>query len=57
MPGQRQRRILAGGDDQVHLRRQVFEQKGQDVVDGCRRINRSGVNHVVVVQDEDEALP
>ena len=47
-PGQRQRRILAGGDDQVHLRRQVFEQKGQGLVD------RLGINDVVVVEDEDE---
>ena len=28
-PGQGQRWILAGGDDQVHLRRLVLEQKGR----------------------------
>ena len=32
-PGQGERRILAGGDDQVHLRRQVLEQKGEGLVD------------------------
>ena len=42
--------ILAGGDDQVHLWRQVFEQKGEGLVD------RFGINHVVVVKHEDEAL-
>ena len=28
-PGQREWRILSGGDDQLHLRRQVIEQEGQ----------------------------
>ena len=42
--------ILTGGDDQVHLRRQVLEQKGEGMV------NRFGINHVVVVQDEDEIV-
>ena len=27
--GQRQGRVFAGGDDQVHLRRQVFDEKGR----------------------------
>ena len=49
-PGQGQRRILTGGDDQVHLRRQVFQQKGEGLV------HRFGINHVVVVKDEDEAF-
>ena len=48
--GQGQRWILAGGDDQVHLRRQVFEQKGKGL------INRFGINRVVVIQDEDEIV-
>ena len=42
--------ILTGGDDQVHLWRQVLEQKGEGIV------NRFGINHVVVVQDEDEIV-
>ena len=42
--------ILTGGDDQVHLRRQVLEQKGEGFV------NRFGIDHVVVVQDEDEIV-
>ena len=42
--------ILTGGDDQVHLWRQVFDQKGEGLVD------RFGINHVVVVKHEDEAL-
>ena len=41
---------LTGGDDQVHLWRQVFDQKGEGLVD------RFGINHVVVVKHEDEAL-
>ena len=43
-------RILAGGDDQVHLWRQVLKQKGQGIV------NRFGIKHVVVVKDEDEIV-
>ena len=42
--------ILTGGDDQVHLRRQVLEQKGEGIV------NRFGIDHVVVVKDEDEIV-
>ena len=49
-PGQGQRWILTGGDDQVHLWRQVLDQKGEGLVD------RFGINHVVVVKDEDEAF-
>ena len=49
-PSQRQRRILAGGDDQVHPRRQVLKQKGHGTV------NRFGIKNVVVVKDEDEAV-
>ena len=30
--GQGQRRILAGGDDQMHLRRLVLQQKGKNIV-------------------------
>ena len=43
-------RVLTGGDDQVHLWRQVLEQKGEGIV------NRSGIDHVVVVEDEDEIV-
>jgi hypothetical protein len=49
-PGQGQVRILAGGDDQVHPRRQVLEQEGEGIVD------RSGIDNVVVVEDEDEIV-
>ena len=49
-PGQGQLRILAGGDDQVHARRQVLEQEGEGVVDP------SGIDNVVVVEDEDEIV-
>ena len=49
-PGQGKLWILTGGDDQVHLRRQVLDQKGEGVV------NRLGLNQVVVVEDEDEAF-
>ncbi len=40
-------RILTGGDDEMHLRRLVLDQKGQGLV------YRSGINRVIVVQDED----
>ena len=46
--GQGQRGILAGGDDQVHLGRQVLDQEGQGIVD------RPGVEDVVVVENEDD---
>jgi len=46
--GQGELRILTGGDDQAHLRRLVFEQKGQSLA------NRFGIHQVVVVKDEDE---
>ena len=42
--------ILTGGDDQVHLGRQMLEQKGEGFV------NRFGINDVVVVKDEDEIV-
>ena len=42
--------ILTGGNDQVHLWRQVLEQKGEGIV------NRFGINHMVVVQDKDEMV-
>ena len=34
----------------MHLRRQVFQQKGEGIVD------RFGLNHVVVVEDEEEIV-
>ncbi len=43
-------RILTRGDDKVHLRWEVIEQKGEGLV------YRFGVNQMVVVKDEDEAL-
>ena len=43
-------RILTGGDDQVHLWRQVLEQKGEGFV------NRFGIDHMIVVQDKDEIV-
>jgi hypothetical protein len=39
-----------GGDNQVHVWWQVLEQKGENIV------NRFGINHVVVVKDEDEMI-
>ena len=42
--------ILASGDHQVHLRRQVLDQKGQGIV------NRPGINQVVVVKHEDKMV-
>ena len=48
-PGQGEVRILAGGNDQVDMGRQMLEQKGEGVVD------RFGLNHVVIVEHEDEA--
>ena len=42
--------ILAGGDDQVHLRRQMLEQEGKGIVNGLASIT------LVVIQDEDESL-
>ena len=48
--GQRQRRILTRGDDQVHLRRLAFEQKDESVVD------RFGINQVIVVKNENKIL-
>jgi len=49
-PRQGELGILTGGDDQVHLQRLVLEQKGEGMVNGF------GINHVVVVKDEDEIL-
>src|SRR5687767_4545055 len=40
--------VFTGGDDQVHLWWLVLEQKGEGLV------NRFGINHVIVVQDENE---
>jgi hypothetical protein len=36
----------------VHLRRLALKQEGESVVDGGRRIDRFGINQVVVVKDE-----
>ena len=48
--GQRQRRIFAGGDDQVHLWRLVFDEEGQGLID------RSGIERMVVIEHEDERI-
>ena len=45
--GQWQRRIFAGGDDQVHVRWEMLEQKGESLV------YRFDIQHVVIVKDED----
>jgi hypothetical protein len=42
--------ILTGSDDQVHLRWQVLEHKGEGI------LNRLGINQVVIVKDEDEII-
>jgi hypothetical protein len=42
--------ILASGDDQLHVWRQMLEQKGEGFV------NRFGIKNVVVVKDEDEMV-
>src|SRR3712207_5107214 len=42
--------LFRSSDDQVHVGKQMHEQKGEG------RVNRSGVNHMVVVQDEDERV-
>ena len=49
--GQGQGWILAGGDDQVHLWRQVLEQKGEGVVDAAWSLDQ-----VIVVEDEDDPV-
>ncbi len=49
-PGQGEMWILTGGDDQVHLWRQVLEQKGEGLV------NRFGINHMVIIQHQDEVV-
>jgi hypothetical protein len=46
--GEGQRRILARGDHQVRLSRQVLHQEAH------RRVNRWGIEDVVVVEDEDD---
>jgi hypothetical protein len=48
--GEGELRILAGGDDQVQLRRQVIEQEGHRLVD------RPRIDRVVVIQHENEAI-
>ncbi len=48
--GQGQVRVFTGGDDQVHVWGQVFDEIGEGLV------NRFGIQNVVVVQDEDEMV-
>ena len=43
-------RILPGGDDQVHLWRQMLQQKRESLV------HRFGVDDMVVVEDEDDTV-
>ena len=45
-PGQRQRRVGAGADDQVHLRREVLEEERH------ARLDLRALGEVVVVEDE-----
>ena len=47
---QGERWILAGGDNQVHLRRQVLHQKAK------RLVHRRGINHVIIVQRQGESI-
>ena len=59
--GQGQGRVLTGGDDQVQpsaapLRRQVPEQKGERVVDGCACPGEASVDEVIVVEDQDNPI-
>src|SRR4030042_5701513 len=42
--------ILASGNDQVHVWRQMLKQKCEGFV------NRFGIKHMVVVQDKDEMV-
>ena len=44
--GQRERRILSGGNDQPELRRQMIDKEGQRLVD------RRAVDGVIIVEDE-----
>ena len=55
-PGQGQIGVFAGGYDQVHLGRQVLEQKGDGFVDRCRPAYRFGIDHVVIVDDQGEII-
>ncbi len=48
--GQRQVWIFARGDEQVHLRRLVFDEESQGLID------RLGIDRVVVIQDEQKVL-
>jgi hypothetical protein len=42
--------VFPGGNDLVRLWRQMLEQEGEGFV------NRLGINHMLVVQDEDEVI-
>ena len=46
----RQGRVFTGGDHQVDLGRQVIDEEGQGLIYG------SGIERVVVIQDQDKAL-
>ena len=48
--GQRQIWIFTRGDEQVHLRRLVFDEESQGLID------RLGIDRVVVIQDEQKVL-
>jgi hypothetical protein len=48
--GQGEMWIFAGGNDQVHVWWQVLD----EIREG--HVNRFGINHVVVVKDEDELV-
>ena len=49
-PGEGQRWVCTGRDDQMYLGRQVVEQEGQGTVDG------SGFDGVIVLQNQDRVV-
>ncbi|MBK8934152.1 MAG: hypothetical protein WBO48_15755 [Candidatus Promineifilaceae bacterium] len=50
IPGEGQGGVFAGGDDDVNLGRQVFQKKGEGIVNGF------GVNPVVIIADKDDGV-
>jgi hypothetical protein len=48
--------VFSGGNNKVDLRRQVLKQKGEDFVDGHRRINGVGIDHMIIIENEDEVV-
>ncbi len=50
IPGEGPGGVFAGGDDDVNLGRQVFQKKGEGIVNGF------GVNPVVIIADKDDGV-